>query len=73
MTTVGMLSLCDRIILGVLAGTYLLTPRTPLSYLALVFFCGQENAKIDIRSLAEGFEDGYPVVDDDDLPVMDYC
>ncbi|CAM9300154.1 unnamed protein product, partial [Hapterophycus canaliculatus] len=32
-----------------------------------------ENAKIDIRSLAEGFEDGlYPVVDDDELPIVDY-
>lgn len=36
----------------------------------VVLFSRQENAKIDtVRSLAEGLEDGYPVVEDDDVPM----
>lgn len=37
---------------------------------SFVVFSWQENAKIDtVRSLAEGLEDGYPVVEDVDLPM----
>lgn len=37
-----------------------------------MFVLDKEHAKIDLRSLAEGLEEGYPVLEDEDLPVEDY-
>ncbi len=37
-----------------------------------LFVLDKEHAKIDVRSLAEGLEEGYPVSEDEDIPIEDY-